>query len=63
MLGHGSNVNPGLINLNKPLGCLIGRVPFEYQIMTVGGVRGYHLPRFDQCGNRVVPSHDRQLQP
>ena len=30
-----SNVNPGL---NKPLDCLIGRVPFKYQIMTIGGV-------------------------
>ena len=27
------NVNPGLINL----GCLIGKVPFKYQIMTIGG--------------------------
>ena len=30
------NVNPGLIN--KPLGCLIGGVPFKYQIMTIGGI-------------------------
>ena len=24
--------------INKPLGCLIGRVPFKYQIMTIGGI-------------------------
>ena len=31
-----NNVNPGLIN--PVYGCLIGRVPFKYQIMTIGGV-------------------------
>ena len=24
--------------INKPLGCLIGKVPFKYQIMTTGGI-------------------------
>ena len=24
--------------INQPLGCLIGRVPFQYWIMTIGGV-------------------------
>ena len=31
-----SNVNPGLIN--PVYGCLVGRVPFKYQIMTIGGI-------------------------
>ena len=29
------DVNQGLI---KPLGCLIGRLPLKYQIMTIGGI-------------------------
>ena len=24
--------------INKPLDCLVGRVPFKYHIMTIGGV-------------------------
>jgi hypothetical protein len=30
------NVNPGLIN--PVYGCLIERVPFKYQIMTIGRI-------------------------
>ena len=38
--GNWGNVNHGLINHNhnKPLVCLIGRLPFKYQIMNIGRV-------------------------
>jgi hypothetical protein len=34
------NVNPGLIT---PNGCLIGRVPFKYQMMTIGGAAPWFI--------------------
>jgi hypothetical protein len=36
MLYRCYNVNPGLIN--SVYGCLVGRVPLKYQIVTIGGV-------------------------
>jgi hypothetical protein len=42
-----SNVNPGLIN--PVYGCFVGRVPFKYQITTIGGVpRLINIPLFSK---------------
>ena len=45
------NVNPGLIN---PYANLIGKVPFLYQIMTIGGLPPINKPWFNPGWHYII---------